>query len=79
MLCDFVQHSCGEHVHVDEWEEHVAECTDREDRAEPKHDESCFERCAHCEVCGDSVLYGSRCPDHYLTTDREDGSADGRV
>lgn len=28
MLCDYVLHSkCGEHVYVDEWSEHVAECT----------------------------------------------------
>jgi hypothetical protein len=54
----------------------AAETTNETGRAEPKHDESCAERCAHCEVCDDSVLYGSRCPDHYLTTDRENGSTE---
>ncbi len=25
MLCDYVKHEkCGEHIHVDEWSEHVA-------------------------------------------------------
>ena len=30
----------------------------------PKHDESCGERCNHCQVCGEHILYGSRCQEH---------------
>lgn len=27
---DFVRHACGEHIYVDEWEEHLEECGGRE-------------------------------------------------
>jgi hypothetical protein len=37
-----------------------------EPQGEPKHDASCGERCNHCQVCGTGIMYGSRCPDHYL-------------
>lgn len=30
-----------------------------------KHSARCAERCNHCTVCGDGILYGSRCPEHY--------------
>lgn len=36
-----------------------------EPSAEPKHDESCAEWCNHCQVCGEGILYGSRCRAHY--------------
>lgn len=33
--------------------------------AEPIHDAiACIEWCNHCTVCGEGVLYGSRCPAH---------------
>lgn len=35
-------------------------------QGEPQHDESCGERCNHCTACGVAIVYGSRCPDHYL-------------
>lgn len=38
-------------------------------RCEPSHGESCGERCNHCEVCGEGIVYGSRCPEHYLNQD----------
>lgn len=46
----------------------------RTNGSEPQHDASCAERCNHCEVCGVSILYGSRCPEH---PNRTDGSSDG--
>lgn len=34
--------------------------------APPKHDEmGCIEWCNHCALCGDPVMYGARCQDHY--------------
>ena len=44
--------------------------------AEPQHDAGCIEWCNHCQVCGAGIMYGSRCPAHYLSTDRENGSED---
>jgi hypothetical protein len=48
--------------------------TNRENRVEPKHDASCAEWCNHCSECGDGIMYGSRCRDHYQGADRENGS-----
>lgn len=38
----------------------------QEPSATPQHDDSCGERCNHCQVCGEGIRYGSRCPEHYL-------------
>ncbi|MFJ4166305.1 hypothetical protein ACIPY5_12180 [Microbacterium sp. NPDC089698] len=36
---------------------------------EPKHTEGCIDWCNHCQVCGEGIQYGSRCPAHYLSDD----------
>ena len=33
--------------------------------SEPKHDESCAEWCNHCGVCGEGIVYGGLCREHY--------------
>lgn len=34
--------------------------------APPLHDAvGCIEWCAHCALCGEPVLYGARCREHY--------------
>lgn len=56
MLCDYVKHEkCGEHVHVDEWSEHVnnpcGDCSDAAcDYQEPHaHGFACGPECP-CEM-----------------------------
>ena len=38
----------------------------RTEQGEPKHTKGCIDWCNHCQVCGEAIKYGSRCPSHYL-------------
>lgn len=30
-----------------------------------RHDEGCDLWCSHCALCGEPILYGARCNEHY--------------
>lgn len=46
---------------------------------DPTHDVSCEDWCNHCEVCGDKIMWGARCPDHLVTPEQIRASTERAV